>query len=276
MPTYNGVEFIAECLDCLRNQSFEDFEVFIADNGSTDGTSDICADVARADARFRHVRYPETSPPTENFIRAKDMTDAPYFCWRADDDLADRDHLASLVSALDQMPGAALAVSPVLRITGTTERLFDLPVVTSDERMQRIHDVLLGCHPSWFYGLWRRDAVGVALDRLAGYEYAWAADHLAMLPAILDNAVALSRNGRFIQRIKRQANYHLPPDKLLAARKRYKELALEMIAERQWSPSELKSIRRMLDLHLDRRVAPLFKTYKRVVKQKLRSTLPFG
>ncbi|MGH6810113.1 MAG: hypothetical protein ACREEJ_25225, partial [Ensifer adhaerens] len=115
-----------------------------------------------------------------------------------------------------------------------------------------------------------------ALDRLASYEYAWAADHLAMLPAILDNAVALSPNGRFIQRIKRQANYHLPPDKLLAARKRYKQLALEMIAERQWSPSELKSIRRTLDLHLDRRVAPLFKTYKRVVKQKLRSTLPFG
>lgn len=276
LPTYNGVEFIAECLESLRSQTFEDFEVLISDNGSTDGTSDICADVAKADARFRHVRYPDTVSAMENFFRVEAMTDAPYFCWRADDDLADRNHLAGLVGALDRAPDAALAVAPVLRIIDNTERLFELPALSTDERAQRIHDVLLGCHPSWVYGLWRRDAVGLALKRLANYDFAWAADHLMMLPAIFDNAVVMSPDGRFIQRIKRQANYHLPPDKLLAARQQYKQTALEIIAEREWSAPELAKVKRALDLHLDRRVAPLFKTYRRAFKQKLRSALPFG
>ncbi|HEV7319984.1 MAG TPA: glycosyltransferase [Ensifer sp.] len=276
MPTYNGAEFIGECLASLRDQSFEDFEVFISDNGSTDGTSDICADFARTDKRFRHVFYPETVPATENFIRARDMTSAPYFCWRADDDLADREHLAGLVSALDGNPQAVLAVSPVLRITESAERLFELPSSIANDRVGRIRDILIGCHPSWFYGLWRREATDSALGGFANYEFAWAADHLAMLPAILDNAVALSPEGRFIQRIKRQANYHLPPDKLLQARKQYRQLALEMIAEREWSPAELKIIRRALELHLERRVAPWFKTHKRAIKHKLRSALPFG
>lgn len=275
LPTYNGAEFIGECLACLRDQTFEDFDVFISDNGSTDGTSDICADIARADRRFRHVRYPETVSAMENFFRAEAMTDASYFCWRADDDLADRNHFAGLVHALDQAPRAALAVSPVLRIIETSERLFELPSFDCKDRVQRIRDVLLGCHPSWVYGLWRRDAVSSALRCLEHYRFAWAADHLMMLPAIFDDAVVMSPNGRFIQRIKRQANYHLPPDKLLEARKLYKQIALEMLAERQWSQSELESMKRTLDLHINRRVAPWFKTQKRALKQKLWSALTF-
>lgn len=276
LPTYNGADFIAECLACLRDQTFEDFEVFISDNGSTDGTSDICADFVKTDTRFRHVFYRETVSATENFHRAHAMSSAPYFCWRADDDLADPNHIAGLVAALDREPHASLAVSPVLRIVELPERierLYGLPSQLSGERALRIRDILLGCHPSWFYGLWRREATGVALRRLPDYGFAWAADHLALLPAIFDNAVALSQEGRFIQRIKRQADYHLPPLDLLEARRRYKRIALEMIAERQWSAAELKAMKRALELHMDLRVAPWFKTHKRALRQKFRSAL---
>ncbi|MGD2145986.1 MAG: glycosyltransferase family 2 protein [Anaerolineae bacterium] len=38
IPNWNGVEHIPSCLDSLRRQSFEGFEVIVADNGSTDGS----------------------------------------------------------------------------------------------------------------------------------------------------------------------------------------------------------------------------------------------
>jgi len=38
IPNWNGMEHIPTCLDSLRRQSFEDFEVIVADNGSTDGS----------------------------------------------------------------------------------------------------------------------------------------------------------------------------------------------------------------------------------------------
>lgn len=41
MPVYNAEEYIQESMDSIINQSFEDFECLIIDDGSTDGTRDI-------------------------------------------------------------------------------------------------------------------------------------------------------------------------------------------------------------------------------------------
>lgn len=40
LVTYNGIEYIENCLDSLFNQTFKNFEVKALDNGSTDGTAD--------------------------------------------------------------------------------------------------------------------------------------------------------------------------------------------------------------------------------------------
>jgi GT2 family glycosyltransferase len=38
IPNWNGVGHLPTCLESLRRQSFQDFEVIVADNGSTDGS----------------------------------------------------------------------------------------------------------------------------------------------------------------------------------------------------------------------------------------------
>jgi glycosyltransferase involved in cell wall biosynthesis len=42
MPVYNGEELLPETLDSVLAQTFEDFEVVISDNTSTDATPKIC------------------------------------------------------------------------------------------------------------------------------------------------------------------------------------------------------------------------------------------
>ena len=275
VPTYNGAEFIAECLTCLQSQTFEDFEVFMSDNGSTDGTSDICADFAKNDKRFHHVRFDETIPAGDNFTRARDMTSAPYFMWRADDDLAEPDHLRGLVAGLDAAPDAAIAVAPILRRTYAPqyrEQIYGLPLISKDRKVGKIRQLLLGCHPSWFYGLWKREVAVRDWNFVAqNYPHLWASDHLAMLPSIMDGKIVLVPEAKFIQRISRVASYHLPPEGLLKARKRYIELARTFIDEREFTAQERRYIDKTLSLHVERRVAPLRKTYKRFIKQKFRA-----
>lgn len=41
IPTYNRAKDLRRCLDSLRAQSFNDFEVIICDDGSTDNTSEV-------------------------------------------------------------------------------------------------------------------------------------------------------------------------------------------------------------------------------------------
>ncbi|MCK5360783.1 MAG: glycosyltransferase, partial [Gammaproteobacteria bacterium] len=41
---YNGENFLAEAMNSLLTQTFDDFELIISDNCSTDNTESICRD----------------------------------------------------------------------------------------------------------------------------------------------------------------------------------------------------------------------------------------
>ena len=43
VPAYNVEDFIGRCLDSIRAQSFEDYEVYVVDDASTDGTAAVAA-----------------------------------------------------------------------------------------------------------------------------------------------------------------------------------------------------------------------------------------
>ena len=58
LPVYNGQNYLAESLDSLLGQSYEDFELLISDNASTDGTADICRRYEQQDPRIRYIRLP--------------------------------------------------------------------------------------------------------------------------------------------------------------------------------------------------------------------------
>jgi len=59
VPTYNGSAFLAETLACIAAQTFDDYEVLIVDDLSTDGTIAIAESYAANDARVRVIRNTE-------------------------------------------------------------------------------------------------------------------------------------------------------------------------------------------------------------------------
>ena len=52
MPIYNGEPFLAESIESILSQSFENFELIISDNASTDRTQAICTTFAEKDNRL--------------------------------------------------------------------------------------------------------------------------------------------------------------------------------------------------------------------------------
>lgn len=55
IPVYNKAEYLEACLHSLLQQSFDGLEVVCVDDGSTDGSGDICDRMAHEDSRIRVV-----------------------------------------------------------------------------------------------------------------------------------------------------------------------------------------------------------------------------
>ena len=67
LPVRNGAPTIAQAIESVLSQTFEDWELVISDNRSTDGTSEICASFAARDERIRHVTPDRDLSIHENF-----------------------------------------------------------------------------------------------------------------------------------------------------------------------------------------------------------------
>ena len=52
IPVYNDESYLENCLNSIINQSFTDYEVVLVNDGSTDGTSEICNKYCEMDSRF--------------------------------------------------------------------------------------------------------------------------------------------------------------------------------------------------------------------------------
>ena len=100
MPVCNVVRFLPACLDSLQSQSFRDWTCLLVDDGSTDGSSDICRDYAERDSRFA-VRRTENrgAYAARNLGFAESSGEAVYFCDA--DDILYPELLERLASALE-------------------------------------------------------------------------------------------------------------------------------------------------------------------------------
>ena len=53
VPIYNVEEFLEECLESIRNQTYTNIEVILVNDGSTDGSIEICERFCQQDNRFK-------------------------------------------------------------------------------------------------------------------------------------------------------------------------------------------------------------------------------
>lgn len=104
VPVYNGERFLAEALEAALAQTFQDFELIISDNASTDRTEAICREYAARDARIRYHRNATNLGATRNYNVLFEMARGSYFKWAAYDDLYSPNFLEQAVAVLEQQP----------------------------------------------------------------------------------------------------------------------------------------------------------------------------
>ena len=113
LPVYNGENFIRAAIESILNQSFQDLELVISDNASTDRTQEICLEYASQDARVRYHRNPVNRGPAWNYNRVFELSSGEYFKWAAHDDVLQPTFIAQTLASLIDDPAAVLSFSQV-------------------------------------------------------------------------------------------------------------------------------------------------------------------
>ena len=113
LPVYNGENFLEAALVSLLNQTYEDFELIISDNASSDRTEDICRSYASKDKRIKYFRNDTNRGAIFNYNQVFELSSGEYFKWAAHDDVVADRFLEKAVSVLDRDPAVVICLSKV-------------------------------------------------------------------------------------------------------------------------------------------------------------------
>ena len=106
LPVYNVAAYLEETLRCLRAQTFGDFEAFLIDDGSTDGSLEFCLQAAEEDARLHVLRTPRNGGAAAARNVALPEISGQYVTFLDSDDTFEPGLLAAYADAIEKDPAA--------------------------------------------------------------------------------------------------------------------------------------------------------------------------
>jgi glycosyltransferase involved in cell wall biosynthesis len=117
----------------LLQQDYEDFELVISDNASTDATELICRQYASKDTRIQYHRNAVNMGMVNNFNRVFTLSSGEYFMWAAHDDIWEPSFVSRCVEVLQNNPSVVLCY-PQTKFIGPDGEKLELSFPTFDSR----------------------------------------------------------------------------------------------------------------------------------------------
>lgn len=101
VPVYNGEKFIEECIKNVLNQTLEEFELIIINDGSTDNTLDICKRNSEIDKKIRIINQ-ENEGVSSARNKGIEQSNGEYICFVDCDDKIEENYLEELYNTCEE------------------------------------------------------------------------------------------------------------------------------------------------------------------------------
>lgn len=124
VPIYNGEQYLTRCIESVYAQTYNDWELILVDDGSTDATAAIARKQALNDIRIRFIQQKNQGV---SVARNAGMAAASgtYLTFVDSDDWLEPYYLETLLYALQNAQGAQLAICGVYEEWGWNEGLLE-------------------------------------------------------------------------------------------------------------------------------------------------------
>ncbi|GAB4288650.1 MAG: hypothetical protein Fur0025_22820 [Oscillatoriaceae cyanobacterium] len=126
IPTYNRVQLLQLAIASVQSQIYQDWELIICDDGSTDGTAAMMAQMT--DRRIHYIRHPQNIGKSNNMRSGFAAATGEYFIKFDDDDRLTPDFLAHTCAILDN--------DPTIDFVGTDHWVIDIHNVRDEQQTQ--------------------------------------------------------------------------------------------------------------------------------------------
>jgi len=141
---YNGEKFVSQALESIYHQTFQDFEVIVVDDGSTDRTADILINMK--DSRTFIYRNSENQGLTKSLNIGLRLCRGQYIARMDADDVSTTYRLAKQIQFVEENPGVALVGSSYYQINDEGKTIALINVLTDCQQIKQ--------------GLWKQNWFG--------------------------------------------------------------------------------------------------------------------
>lgn len=190
-PVYNVGSYLEQCVNSVRSQSFQDWELILIDDGSTDHSAALCDRFAQEDARIR-VQHQMNSGVAICRNKGIQLAKGEWICYVDSDDWLEPDYLQTLYENALALKADVCICGRMEEHTNTQRPLpicKEVTIMSSAEAVKAVYQRdLQSC-------LWatilRKSILQEPVPSLSRYEdhavfYKWLshANRIALLPAM--------------------------------------------------------------------------------------------
>lgn len=133
IPVYNSEKYIKETIRSVLNQTYNNFEVVIVDDGSTDSSGDLCDKFASEDTRII-VFHRENKGPINARNFAIEMSSGKYILPVDSDDIISKEYIEKAVCAIEKDNDIGIVYCKA-KLIGDKTGIWDLPPYSLQEML---------------------------------------------------------------------------------------------------------------------------------------------
>lgn len=101
IPIYNTASYLEKCIESVRNQTYNNLEIILINDGSSDNSFDICERLQKIDKRIRIIDKPNTGQADSRYVGFLESTGEYIYCVDSDDTI-EKNAIEILVNGLER------------------------------------------------------------------------------------------------------------------------------------------------------------------------------
>lgn len=141
VPVYNVERYLPDCFKSLSEQSFQNFEVLLIDDGSTDSSGSLCDQYSKKDERFKTIHRENGGLSAARNTGIREARGDYLLFLDSDDFLVGADALGKLASALEPNPDVLIYPTTEWDEDATTV-LSESPMRFEEKRLFRTEEIV--------------------------------------------------------------------------------------------------------------------------------------